>query len=333
MVTLNEEELKQRVQQYCTERMEEGFELASANFQDRIATLSEECASLKQHNITMTQEINRLHQLLSEVQSRPQGGHIDTSLDRINRINLLSKRDPKPFLDKSNFAEWSSNLRADIQPQIPELKPILDFAENFQDEHTEPLNNNDVKQNYGDLAVSIGITTQAIWAIDNKLWGLLHNLTREHSTAGNKIKQDNREECGAVAWYNLRNFYKDDSKEHQTNVLGKAFIVKRANNLDQLQVELDKWLTIISKTIKYKYKMFDSSGPNKTEADELKFVLLKQLVTQKISDTFKANKHDYNTFDKALAYVKELLRDHYDNNHPTPTQYPTTTLAHNRAIQ
>ena len=124
-----------------------------------------------------------------------------------------------------------------------------------------------------------GITTQAIWAIDNKRWGLLHNLTREHSTAGNKIKQDNKDECGAVAWYNLRNFYKDDSKEHQTNVLGKAFIVKRANNLDQLQIELDKWLTIISKTIKYKYTMLDSSAdaPNRKEADELKFVLLKTI--------------------------------------------------------
>ena len=66
--------------------------------------------------------------------------------------------------------------------------------------------------------------------------------------------------------------------------------------------------------------MFDSSAdaPNRKEADELKFVLLNQLVTQKVSDTFKANKHDYNTFDKALAYVKELLRDHYDNSHPTP---------------
>ena len=70
-------------------------------------------------------------------------------------------------------------------------------------------------------------------------------------------------ECGAAAWVNLRSFYKDDSKEHQTNVLGKAFIVKRANSLDQLQVELDKWLSIVAKTIKYKYTMFDSSGPNK----------------------------------------------------------------------
>ena len=126
MVTIDEEELRQRIQQYCTERMNEGFEIASSKFSDRIATLSGECESLRAHNNNMTQEINRLHQLLSEVQSRPQGGNIDTSLDRINRINLLSKRDPKPFLDKSNFAEWSSNLRADIQPQIPELKPILD---------------------------------------------------------------------------------------------------------------------------------------------------------------------------------------------------------------
>ena len=58
-------------------------------------------------------------------------------------------------------------------------------------------------------------------------------------------------------------------------------MVKRANSLDQLQVELDRWLSIVAKTIKYNYTMFDSRGPNKKEADELKFVLLEHLVTPK----------------------------------------------------
>ena len=91
----------------------------------------------------------------------------------------------------------------------------------------------------------------------------MHNLTRDHSTAGNKIKQENKEESGIIAWYNLRNFYKDDSKDHKANVLGKAIQVKRTNSLSELQIELDKWLSLIAKTVKYDFKIFDSKENKK----------------------------------------------------------------------
>ena len=130
--TVDEEGLRQRIDAYCTEKMEEGFRIAQEKFVGYINTLTNEYESLKILTYNTNQDVIRLQHTLAEIQSRPGGSHSDTALDRVNRVNLLSKRKPKPFSDKANCVEWAGNLRAGIQPQIPEIKDILDFAKNIK---------------------------------------------------------------------------------------------------------------------------------------------------------------------------------------------------------
>ena len=104
---------------------------------------------------------------------------------------------------------------------------------------------------YGDdVKFAHGLKLEGAWAIDQQIWGMLHNLCRNHSIASLKIKHENPYECGLVAWHTLKFWFYEEDEEYKHDVLGNAMIIEKCANLNQLQVKLDQWLNRVAKAIK-----------------------------------------------------------------------------------
>ena len=142
--------------------------------------------------------------------------------------------------------------------------------------------------------------------------GLLHNLTRSHDIASLKIKEDNREESGTIAWSNLKSFFKEEDEEYKSDVLASALTVERCTNMSQLQSRLDQWINRVSRAIKL------NPDCDRYLDDSVKFIKLKRLVPESVENTIRTNKIDYPDYEAALRYVKSLLKQMYDKSHPAP---------------
>ena len=101
-----------------------------------------------------------------------------------------------------SYATWAEGCKTDLCVMVPELK---DFIEHAEDPDFDPL---DLKTFFSICELSE--TTAK--GLDTKLWGLLHNLTRDHSTAHAKINSNNQEENGMIAWNTLKLFYREEDE-------------------------------------------------------------------------------------------------------------------------
>ena len=46
---------------------------------------------------------------------------------RIHSAQLLRGKEPTEFKDKDSYASWAEGLKADLYPNLPELKKFFDF--------------------------------------------------------------------------------------------------------------------------------------------------------------------------------------------------------------
>ena len=207
---------------------------------------------------------------------------------------------------------WAEGIKADLVPVLPELKQFFKFAES-----SEYLNKVDVKRfievdDALNPELKHGLSPKDAWAVDSKIWGLLHNLTRSHDIACLKIKNENDIESGTLAWHNLKSFFKEEDEEYCHDVLASALSVTKCTSLSQLQSQLDQWLNRKAKAIKLKPE-YDIYFDNTTT-----YTILKRLVPDSIEHTLRTNKQDFPTYDKALKYVQQLLQRMYEKSHPIP---------------
>ena len=148
-----------------------------------------------------------------------------------------------------------------------------------------------------------GLSPKDAWAVDSKIWGLLHNLIRTHDIACLKTKNENSIESGTLAWHNLKSFFKEEEdEEYCHDVLASALSLTKCTSLAQLQSQLDQWLNRKAKAIKLKdeyKKYFDETSM---------FTILKKLVPESIEHTLRTNKKDFPNYESALKYVQQILQ-------------------------
>ena len=182
--------------------------------------------------------------------SVPAGSDRDL-VSRIIKTDLLKSEELPPFQSKSSFEIWAEAFKNDLYAKLPEAKHYFEIAEKCIKSTPPTVLNTEIIQNELATPTNPKFTSESASLIDSKIYSALNNLTREHPIAPSKIKLDNPEKLGMLAWYNLFASYHQDSPEHKTNCLEFAMTVKHCTNLSDLSNTLDRWLLACAKTEKY----------------------------------------------------------------------------------
>ena len=155
---------------------------AQSHFQEtvnKIATLENQISILTASNAQLETAMARINN------SDP----VKDKIKRITSINPLKNKEPPSFTTKDNYTIWAEHFKNDIFASMPEVKEFLVYAE-----ETPTLTPDMVKSK---------INNELATLIDNKLWLLLNNVTRNHAEAPSKLKRENPENLGTLAWHNL----------------------------------------------------------------------------------------------------------------------------------
>ena len=140
---------------------------------------------LEQHNVRLGQheaEILNLGTRLLEATNKLTESRPSEAQSRITKTNLLKAKEPTPFSNKTSYTAWVEGTKADLYPILPELRDIIDIIEK------QDTMDNDWVQKF---ITEHPLGPETAKAIDAKIRGLLHNLTRQHDTAQHKIKNNN----------------------------------------------------------------------------------------------------------------------------------------------
>ena len=215
----------------------------------------------------------------------------DRELKRIMGINLLKGKEFEKFNKKDSYELWVDGIKNDLYSQLPDARAFVEFAENPPLLYGTDINGKihltpgDVKQAINDTLKPFDCDPKVAQQVDFKIYSLLNNLTREHPVAHGKIKMNNaNDKLGTLAWYNLRNFFHEETAEYKTTCMKHALNVTKCNNMDQLATKLDQWLYAVAKIAKL--------DPSKALPDEYQFVIFKQLITKNLEDVIETNKTD-----------------------------------------
>lgn len=170
-------------------------------------------------------------------------------ISRITQTDLLKSKEIPSFNTKDSFELWSDYFKNDLYAKLPETKLLIDFAEKQHNDNI-PLNKDIIKKHFESPPHGSMFDNISAPLIDNKLWSTLSHLTREHAIARSKLKLDNPEKSGTLAWYNLYTFYHQDFDEHKLHCFEYAMTIKHCTSLNELGPVLDKLLLACEKTQK-----------------------------------------------------------------------------------
>ena len=183
----------------------------------------------------------------------------DSEMKIIMNTNLLKGQEFAKFTNKDSYELWVDGIKNDLYSQLPDARLFIEFAEEPPAEHTtsDSTGNKHLTISNIQNAIALDINgpfkcdAKVAEQIDFKIYSLLNNFTREHPVAHGKIKMNNATtKLGTLAWYNLRNFFHEETAEYKTTCMKNALNVTKCATMDQLAVRLDAWLYAVAKIAK-----------------------------------------------------------------------------------